>query len=132
MDNYKTLGTHWDTDCLTVILWKPSFFRIDTTLPLNGVHHLKQGRRKQFYIGQAEFLNTLECMEKCSYPHRHIGYLYCAKHNQHARNSNARGSGSMPPRKFLKNRYSEIEFGGISGPNNSYKSFSLKINIHLA
>ena len=102
MDNYKTLGTHWGTDCLTVIVYYGNLclFRIVTTLPLNDVHHLKQGRRKQFYIGQAESLNTLECMGKCSYPYRHIGYLYCAKHNQHARNSNAMGSGSMPPRKF--------------------------------
>jgi len=38
---------------------------------------------------------------------------YCAKHSQYARHANARGSGGMPPRKILKNRISEIEFGDV-------------------
>ena len=90
------------------------------------IHTLKpfnhRGRGSNFTC-QAESLDTLECMEKCSYPYRHTGYLYCAKHNQHARHANARGSGGIPPRKILKNRYSKIKCGGISGPNYSYKSF---------
>ena len=41
----------------------------------------------------------------------------CAKHNQHAKHAIARGSGGMPPRKFLKIRYSEIDSGGIFNKN---------------
>ena len=41
LDNFKVPGTHQDTACLTDILWKPSFFRIVTTLPLNGAHQLE-------------------------------------------------------------------------------------------
>ena len=40
---------------------------------------------------------------------------YCEKHNQHAKHANARGAWGMPPRKFLKNMCSEIEFGSVSG-----------------
>ena len=38
---------------------------------------------------------------------------YCAKHNQHAKCANARGSGACP-QEILKNSCSEIEFGAIS------------------
>ena len=61
-----------------------------------------QGQRKQFYIGQAESVDTFEYMEKCSYPYRHTSYLYCAKHNQHARHADARESGGIPPVHFKK------------------------------
>ena len=44
-----------------------------------------------------------------------INANYCAKHNQHMQHANDRGSGGMPPWENLKNRYSEIEFEGISG-----------------
>ena len=40
---------------------------------------------------------------------------YCAKHNQHVKYANTRGVWGHAPRKFLKNTYSEIEFGSISG-----------------
>ena len=36
---------------------------------------------------------------------------YCAKHNQHTKHANARGSGGMPPRKILKIGCSEIDSG---------------------
>ena len=39
---------------------------------------------------------------------------YCVKHNQHVKHANARESEGMPPRRILKNRCSEIEFGAIS------------------
>ena len=42
---------------------------------------------------------------------RLTGYPCCAKHNQHAKHANARGSGDMPPRKNLKIRCSEIDSG---------------------
>ena len=32
---------------------------------------------------------------------------------QHAKHAKARGSGGMPPRKFLKNRYQKTGFGDI-------------------
>ena len=35
----------------------------------------------------------------------------CAKHTQHAKHANARGSGGMPPKKILKNRCCQIESG---------------------
>ena len=38
---------------------------------------------------------------------------YCTKHNQYVKHANARGSGGMPPRKILKNRSTEIEFGDV-------------------
>ena len=62
---------------------------------------LPQGRRKQFYIGQAESPYTFQCMENVA-THRHTGYLYCAKHNQHAWHANAWGSGGIPPGNFEK------------------------------
>ena len=47
-----------------------------------------QGRRKQLLIGPAKGMAVKE---------------KCAKHTQHAKHANARGSGGMPPpRKFLK------------------------------
>ena len=64
--------------------------------------------------------------------HRHIGYLKCTMHNQHARHANAIGDlghanaiGDLghAPRKILKSRYSEIEFGDILGLDYNYKSF---------
>ena len=56
------------------------------------------------------------------YPYIHTDYVYCAKHNQHIRHAKAGRSGGMPTGNF-ENRYSEIEFGDISGLNYSYKSF---------
>ena len=57
-----------------------------------------------YMCGKQGYLQDLENMMYKS---------YCAKHNQHAKHANARGSGGMPPRKFLKNRCYEIEFGSI-------------------
>ena len=48
-----------------------------------------QGRRKQLLIGPAKGM-AVKASEKC------------AKHSQHAKHANARGSGGMPPTKFLK------------------------------
>ena len=38
---------------------------------------------------------------------------YCAKNNQYAKHANARGVWGHSPRKILKNRSSEIEFGDV-------------------
>jgi len=40
------------------------------------------------------------------------GLLCCAKHNQHEKLAIARGSGGMPPRKFLKISCSETDLIG--------------------
>ena len=40
--------------------------------------------------------------------HRYTGHLYCAKHNQHAKYVNARGSGGCARQKNFKNRHSEM------------------------
>ena len=40
-DNFKTPGSHWGTACLAIVLWKPSFFSIVTTLPSDGTHQLE-------------------------------------------------------------------------------------------
>ena len=76
----------------------------------------------QFYISQARTL--LNIWKKGSYPYR--GYNYCVKHIQHAKHANAIGGVGYAPRKVLKNRHSEIEFGGISGLYYSYKCISFK------
>ena len=55
---------------------------------------------------------NLENLENLVY--RCTSGSYCVKHNQHSKHTNARGSGGMSPRKFLKNTCSEIEFGSIS------------------
>ena len=60
-----------------------------------------QGQRKKFYIGQAESMDTFECIENVAI-HRHTGYQYCTKHNQHAKHVNARESGDMLPGSFKK------------------------------
>ena len=64
-----------------------------------------QGRRKQFYIGQAESVGLLNVLKM----------KLSIRHNQYARHANIRGLGACLFKKILKNRYSEIEFGGISG-----------------
>ena len=44
----------------------------------------------------------------------------CAKHPQHAKHTHSRGSGGMPPRKILKIRSQESEFGEISANKITY------------
>ena len=50
---------------------------------------------------------------KCSYPYIHTGYLYCAKHNQHARLVNAGGSEAWPPGKFWKTATLRLNLGAF-------------------
>ena len=70
----------------------------------------KSFKHELYMCGKQDHLQNLEnLVYECSYR------PYCAKHNQHAKHANARGSGGMPPRKILKNRCSEIEFRSISG-----------------
>ena len=54
---------------------------------LHQICTVDQGRRKQLLIGPAKGMAVKE---------------KCAKNTQHAKYANARGSGGMPPRKFLK------------------------------
>ena len=87
-----------------------------------------QGWRKQFHIGQANpssmdiyiYIYMATCVKRLPTGFREPGVqmykFYCAKHNQHVKHINTRGVwGHAPPRKFLKNKCSEIEFGSISG-----------------
>lgn len=54
-----------------------------------------QGWRKQFYIGQARSLDTLNIWKRVAI-HRHK--INCMKHNQQAKHANARGSQGCSPK----------------------------------
>ena len=66
-------------------------------------------------------MDNFQCAESNSY--RNLAIFrglethrpYCVKHIQYAKHANARGFEGILPRKILKNRCSEIEFGAISG-----------------
>ena len=45
----------------------------------------------------------------------HADPIVHVKYSQHVEHANARGYGGIDPWKKLKNRYSEIEFGAVSG-----------------
>ena len=75
-----------------------------------------QGRRKQFYIGQAESLDTFECMENVA-THIYTWATCTAQSTISMQGILMLGDLGMPLRKILENRYSEIEFEGISGLN---------------
>ena len=67
---------------------------------------------------------------KCSYPYIHIGYTYIVQCTISMQGMLMLGDlGACSQEKF-GNRYSEIDFGGISGLNYSYSHNTLPIGCH--
>ena len=77
--------------------------------------HVVQGWRKQFHIGQANSSSMDIHVWKAGLP---TGFREPDVQVPIVQSTISmlmlRGSGGMPPRKFLKNMCSEIEFGSIS------------------
>ena len=73
-----------------------------------------QGRRKQVYIGQAESVGPFEYIKNVA-TDKHTGYQYWQSTISMPGMLMPGNLGACPFRKILKNRYSKIKFGGISG-----------------
>ena len=89
-------GTRW---AIPVV----SYNRIYQTWSINGcLRYYDQGRTQNLmWVGS--FQEKVDLFDGAG-----------VQSTQHAKHAKARGSGGMPPRKILKNRYQNTGFGDIS------------------